>query len=276
MKNIFEMGIIQIDITNACVNSCSNCTRFCGHYTKDRIYFMDKNYFIDALISLKDFNGIVGIIGGEPTLHPLFLEFCEIFKQLRPDKNKRGLWSNTYGNFQKYYDVIQDTFGYFNLNDHISNEIIHTPILVSSEKLISDDKERFKLIDSCWIQNYWSASINTKGAFFCEVAGMLSYLFNGIDGLNIKENPDWWKKPISEYKYQINWACNKCGGAIPLIPRRSTSEIDDVSEDLLLELKKINSPKINKGLYSIYDNKKIDYSQYRDIQWYWNFDKKSF
>lgn len=113
MRNISEMGIIQIDITNSCTNRCSNCTRFCGHYTKDRIYFMDKDYFIAALTSLKDFDGIVGIIGGEPTLHPQFEEFCKIFKELKPNKAKRGIWSNTGGNFNKYKDIIDDTFGFF-------------------------------------------------------------------------------------------------------------------------------------------------------------------
>lgn len=269
MRNISEMGIIQIDITNSCTNRCSNCTRFCGHYTKDRIYFMDKDYFIAALTSLKDFDGIVGIIGGEPTLHPQFEEFCKIFKELKPNKAKRGIWSNTGGNFNKYKDIIDDTFGFFNLNDHTRN-IMHTPILVASEDIVLDTNERTRLIESCWIQNCWSATINPKGAFFCEVAGMLSYLYDGIKGWDIIENPDWWKLPLSEYDDQINWACNKCGGAIPLIPRRSTDEIDDISESSLTRLKNIKSPKIENGLYKIYD-KNIDYNQQRNIAWYWNY-----
>lgn len=272
MRNISEMNIIQIDITNSCTNGCSNCTRFCGHYTKDRIYFMDKDYFIAALTSLKDFDGIIGIIGGEPTLHPLFCEFCEIFKEFKPNKEKRGLWSNTYGNFQKYKDVINDTFGYFNLNDHISRKIMHTPILVASEDIIPNIEERKKLIDSCWIQNYWSATINPNGAFFCEVAGMLSYLYDGLKGYDIIENPDWWKLPLSEYKNQIDWACNKCGGAIPLIPRRSIENIDDISISSLSRLKNIKSPKIKNESYIIY-NKNIDYNQDRNVAWYWGKDE---
>lgn len=78
-----------------------------------------------------------------------------------------------------------------------------------------------------------------------------------------------WKLPLSEYDDQINWACNKCGGAIPLIPRRSTDEIDDISESSLTRLKNIKSPKIENGLYKIYD-KNIDYNQQRNIAWYWS------
>lgn len=150
----------------------------------------------------------------------------------------------------------------------ITHEIMHTPILVASEDIVLDTNERTRLIESCWIQNCWSATINPKGAFFCEVAGMLSYLYDGIKGWDIIENPDWWKLPLSEYDDQINWACNKCGGAIPLIPRRSTDEIDDISESSLTRLKNIKSPKIENGLYKIYD-KNIDYNQQRNIAWYW-------
>jgi hypothetical protein len=230
---------------------------------------MDKDYFIAALTSLKDFDGIVGIIGGEPTLHPQFEEFCKIFKELKPNKAKRGIWSNTGGNFNKYKDIIDDTFGFFNLNDHTRN-IMHTPILVASEDIVLDTNERTRLIESCWIQNCWSATINPKGAFFCEVAGMLSYLYDGIKGLDIIENPDWWKLSLSKYNDQINWACDKCGGAIPLIPRRSIEELDDISISSLTRLKNIKSPKIDNGLYTIY-NKGIDYTQIRDVAWYWGY-----
>ena len=43
MKSPKDMKIIQIDITNACINRCSNCTRFCGHHT--RPFFMDFETF---------------------------------------------------------------------------------------------------------------------------------------------------------------------------------------------------------------------------------------
>jgi hypothetical protein len=39
MRPLAEMATIQIDITNACPNRCSNCTRFCGHRPP---YFMER------------------------------------------------------------------------------------------------------------------------------------------------------------------------------------------------------------------------------------------
>ncbi len=70
MKSPSEQKIIQIDITNACTHSCSNCTRFCGHHPKN--FFMNLETFKKAVDSLVDYPGMVGIMGGEPTIHPKF------------------------------------------------------------------------------------------------------------------------------------------------------------------------------------------------------------
>ena len=48
MKSPKDMSKIQIDITNACGNMCSNCTRFCGHHVKT--FFMDfDNFFLESI-----------------------------------------------------------------------------------------------------------------------------------------------------------------------------------------------------------------------------------
>ncbi|XME04395.1 radical SAM protein [Lachnospiraceae bacterium C1.1] len=61
-------------MTNACNLRCSNCTRFCGNHKKP--FLMDIETFRKAVDSLKDFDGVTGIIGGEPTLHPDFENFA--------------------------------------------------------------------------------------------------------------------------------------------------------------------------------------------------------
>lgn len=270
MRNISEMKIIQIDVTNACNLTCSNCTRFCGHYTKDKYFFMDLDYYEKAVISLTDYPGMVGMIGGEPTLHPKFLEMCEIIKKHIPDKHRRGLWTNTLTKqWKENESYLEEIYGYFNKGGHFTNDIQHTPILTAMEdfvELTDDVKEKY--IDNCWVQLHWSATINPKGAFFCEVAGALSWLFNGPNGWDIE--PGWWKKTIPEYEDQKNWACYKCGCSIPLKPRRSIEWTDDVSESNLNRLEAVNSPKIKKGVFEMFDTKRVDADQFRDApNWYW-------
>jgi len=273
MKNICDMGIIQIDVTNICDRSCANCTRFCGHYRPEKLYFMDVDYYEKAIISLKHFPGIIGMIGGEPTLHPRFTELCGILNYHVKEKERKGLWSNTGAKFKDYKEIIDKTFGFFNLNDHVTNDIIHTPILVASEDMLRDgrltEEEWQKYTNSCWIQETWSATITPKGSYFCEVAGMLDYLFEGNTGWDISKEPDWWQKKLPDYAMQIAWACRKCGCQLPLCPRRSTQEIDDVSPSNLERLVAVGSPKIKQGMYELFTGG-LDTGQIRDAVWYWN------
>ncbi|MDR1740637.1 MAG: radical SAM protein [Synergistaceae bacterium] len=81
MRNPKNMGIIQIDVTNVCPHTCSNCTRFCGHHKKP--FFMDMETFKQAVDSLDGFDGVVGVIGGEPTVHPRFEEIAEYLHDRR-------------------------------------------------------------------------------------------------------------------------------------------------------------------------------------------------
>ena len=282
MRSPADMGTIQIDITNACNMRCSNCTRFCGNH--DKVFFMDFDMFKRAVDSLDDFDGITGIIGGEPTLHPEFERFAEYLQQqfgepagyeglLYPQKDfihgirarefssellhkdltgtsfmkkhGAGLWSNMSGTYQKYYEVIQDTFSVQYLNDHL-NPSYHQPGLFSRKDLNIPDDEWFVLRDKCWIQNTWSATITPKGAFFCEIAGALDMLFNGPGGWKVE--PGWWKRKPEDFTDQLHW-CEICGFALEgkTFTRDSQEETDDVSPTVYEMLKKTGSPKLRSG-----------------------------
>ena len=139
MKSPKDMRIIQIDVTNACVFQCSNCTRFCGHHKKN--FFMDFDTFKQAVDSLEGYVGTIGIMGGEPTLNPDFERMAEYLASkktakksdimLRPQRHfmdsihdlefdhtfyypcgngKRqtvdgpGLWATTKAFYKKYYE----------------------------------------------------------------------------------------------------------------------------------------------------------------------------
>ena len=79
MRSPADMEFIQIDITNACNMRCSNCTRFCGNH--EEVFFMDFDTFKRAVDSMDGFEGVTGIIGGEPTLHPEFERFAGYMRE---------------------------------------------------------------------------------------------------------------------------------------------------------------------------------------------------
>lgn len=280
MRSPSEMSIIQIDITNACVHKCSNCTRFCGHHEKT--FFMDFETFKKAVDSLDDFNGVVGIIGGEPTLHPDFEKMCEYIQkrnetpiktQYNPTQNwqyhiktksemhhdkKCGLWSSVNKQYYNHLEVIEDTFPYQLLNDH-KNLCQHQALLISRNDLNIPDDEWIKKRDLCWIQNTWSATITPKGAFFCEVAGALDMLFHGDGGWDV--TTDWWKRTPAEFGEQLRW-CEICSACLDVPTRISSDGRDDVSPSLLKKLHEVHSPKINHGDYVLFNPMNYDSSNY--------------
>lgn len=281
MRSPKDMRIIQIDITNACVHQCSNCTRFCGHHK--RPFFMDFETFKKAVDSFEGFEGCVGVMGGEPTLHPEFERFVEYIGKKYPsahqiesakrpivnfgeyihDKNyildemlnKRkgpGLWSSVCESYHRNFELIQDTFSFQNINDH-DNKSLHMPMLVSRKEMGITDEEWPQIRDNCLVQNQWSATITPKGAFFCEVAAALDMLFDGPGGWPIE--PGWWKREPKDFKDQLHW-CEICGGAIMHSGRLSNEEMDDVSPRLYEMLKKVESPKLAKGRVMVMDMEK--------------------
>jgi organic radical activating enzyme len=101
------MDTIQIELTSACVLKCSNCTQFCGSHRAP--FFLGEAEFQAAIDSLVEYatrhNGIVGLIGGEPLLHPKFAEFC-IYAAGRIPRANLGIFSTFPPKFSKYRELI--------------------------------------------------------------------------------------------------------------------------------------------------------------------------
>ena len=282
MRSPKDMQIIQIDITNACPHTCSNCTRFCGHHKKP--FFMDFDTFKQAVDSLQDYQGLVGIIGGEPTVHPEFEKFANYLRDsrigagnrykilrkpvkdmlsymlayLQTGKYKLGLWSSLNEGYYKHFEVINDSFPTQFLNDH-DNTCRHQALLMPRKELGIPDDEWIKKRDACWVQNTWSATITPKGAFFCEVAGALDMLFDGPGGWKVE--PGWWKREVKDFWDQLPW-CELCSGCLDVPQRISNDERDDMTPEIFETLKSMGSPKIKRGKYVVHDPKSFDKSNY--------------
>lgn len=284
-----DMPTIYIDITNACPNSCSNCSRFCGHHKKP--FFMEFGVFKKCVDSLKDFNGSVAIIGGEPTIHPEFAKICNYLKNnfeeehtshptygpivdfakayppsvyldpdSVPDKHDpvsriRILFSIAGSSYYKHYETIEDTFDLKLLNDHVK-PTIHSTLMITREEMGIPDAVWFPIRDNCFTQKTSYATMTPKGGFFCAFAASMDMLLDGPGGWPIE--PGWWKRKPEDFGSQLDW-CELCNGAIPSIlpPRASTSEIDDASPGWLKKLNDIESPKLHKGKVEIFDLENI-------------------
>jgi hypothetical protein len=265
MIPIYRAPVIHVEVTNACNLECSNCTRHIGHHR--RPFVMDIEMVEKAILSLttpfdagfenfeKGFPGIIGIMGGEPTAHPKFEEICRVMQKYVP-REKAHLWTDGYKyDRHKQSGLIDETFCAVMYNDHTDQEVgWHQPLLVAAEELLSEDRElMWRLINNCWVQWRWAASITPKGGFFCEVAASLDMLFDGPGGYTIE--PGWWAKNPNQFFDQVERSCTRCSAAIPMPAVSAHADYDLVSPGNLALLEKAGSGRASKGHVKVFDEK---------------------
>lgn len=255
-----EQWCIQIDVTNACVAECSNCTHLIGHSPN---FHMSPQVFYEAVEALKNFptaspkaesspHKLIGIIGGEPLLHPEFERLASIMAEVIPDKRHRGLWTGLRWQSTKYAEIISEVFDeQFIHNNQHKAPCLHSPVLVAIQDVISNENERRALVSNCWLQQRWSSSITPKGFFHCEVAASLDRIFNGPGGLPLTQ--DCWDKDLSSFQHLIDTLCLRCGIPLNLKGRVDMEEIDDISHSNLEILKSLGlSNKVSEGRYVVH------------------------
>lgn len=224
MKDVKFSRTIQIDITNKCEKSCSNCTHLVRHV---KTWEMNYSDFKKAVDSLVDFPGMIGIIGGNPTLHSQFVRFTKYLVLRVPQKDRRGLWTSGGPSYKINKDFIYRSYGFINYNDH-NKASYHQPILINPRDVIRDKAARNNYIDKCWLAEKWSPSITPKGCYRCEVMGSFDMLLNKNLGIPIKKN--WWKMPLINFSKQVDNFCINCSIPIPLRSRFDYEGIDDISK----------------------------------------------
>ncbi len=289
MRGPSEMGIICVDVTNKCDLACSNCTRLLEN--QDHFWEMTPENFRLALQSLRNYPGMIAMIGGNPCMHSKFAELCQIFIDEIPNQRQRGLWTN---NIFKHQEVIESTFGGFNLNPHnmpraipklralyekmvvqrkFSGDIYegnssHSPLLTAVKDLYAHE-EMWQRIANCDINKFWSASITQNNGqprvYFCEVAAAFDLARNQDHGFAL--TADWWRAPIEQFAGQIKRFCPGCGVPARLEGRLDRDEIDsysDSNKDLAeksVQIKKRNIVHIGNSEITELGHTMTDYAQ---------------
>lgn len=278
MRSPSQMDIVQVDITTRCHLACSNCTRLIAH--QPRREDMTIKAFEAAVMSMDGWNQpnrVLGIIGGEPTLHADFetiaLTFADMWggpktehgrhpipdmnvfaeARLYDRSNGRGLWTSLGAGFYRNMEVIMDVFSHWNTNTHEVGGR-HQALLVTREDYQEatgmSDEEWLRNRDACWVQNLWSATINDKGAYPCEVMASIDrLLFNGKHAWPVEKG--WWERKPEDFGDMLD-LCNYCSLAQPGPSQVDALERDIVSPQMVDLLREAGSPAVRRENYDLY------------------------
>lgn len=248
-KKVWRGGVLQIRVTGACHRACPNCSQSCQ--VKCMAAPLEIEEIEKGLQSVQGYFGVIGVFGGEPSLHPRFEEICHLWTRYVPFA-QRGIWS---AHPHKHGKLMAVTFnpGVSNLNPHDDEEAwwifkrdwplsrpfawerasYHAPVLVSPRDLGFSDEEIEALLPTCEINQYWSPMIcRVRGelqAFFCEIAGMLCLLHEKDPDWPTVGTPlekGWWQRgwhegpPGRTFYDQVRQCCYHCGVPLRLPPVR--------------------------------------------------------
>lgn len=262
MQPIENAWLCQIDITNYCTRGCLYCSRYNRHLRPDQRQHISLDYLARALDSLEGWPKKVGIIGGEPLMHPHFRKINRLLRKYFPPQVTERNLSNFFGLKNRSPNPhillftsgtrkipapredadIKRTYHWVGYNPHDPEQMKkcrHQPLTVAISEAIADEKLMWKLIDGCWVQRDWCPAINIKGAYFCEVGAALDLILN--DGANAWPlEKDWWKrKPDSEeFIRQKKAVCPSCGMAIPMDREKLEKKIEKFTPLLLEKFRK--------------------------------------
>lgn len=248
MKNLHHMWVNDVIITNRCRLRCSHCTQALTHLRPDQFYDMDLDFLSRALDSLRGFNGAVNCFGGEPTLHPQFAEVMALWRAKVPAW-RRASFSCGGPKYLAHKDDIDRTFPTFNYNDHY-HPSQHQPVLVCGADIIPDHETRHRMINRCWMQHMWGASITPAGGYFCEMAGTIDWLFFG--GLHAYPlEPGWMRKTPAQFADQSHLLCQFCGIPYGLASFPDRARREYISPTTRRMLQRIGSPAVERDQYQL-------------------------
>ena len=240
---IHRGGILQVHVTRACDLACASCSQ--GSNLGGKPVIMRPDQFEQAILSLSQYWGVIGLFGGNPCVSPYFEDYCAILRKHVPFI-QRGLWSN---HPRGKGAACRITFNprFSNLNCHLNSEAyeefardwpesrpflkgmdrdsVHSSPWVAIKDVIPDEEERWRLIGECDINKHWSAMIGVfRGelrAWFCEIAGAQAMLHQDnpdwdgtgqpMPDTGLEVVPGWWKAPMVAYEQQVRTHCVNCG-----------------------------------------------------------------
>lgn len=166
------MPRVELNITFRCTLACKGCNRLCdlgpldGDMTLQQI-----ELFVQKLRDEDKHCNRIKMVGGEPTVHPQFLEMCEVLSSAVTTGHVGKVVVNSNGTTQKKFEDVSLPSGVF-WKFSPSRRKKHRPYLWSPRDLCLVSKGPCKMPRVCGL------SLDVKGWLPCSAAIAIARLFD--------------------------------------------------------------------------------------------------
>ncbi|MBD3388836.1 MAG: radical SAM protein [Candidatus Altiarchaeales archaeon] len=210
-KFIPNLKKVEIEITSRCNLRCHNCDRSCGQAPSSESMSVEQiKKFVNESINLKWDWEYIGVIGGEPTLHPELVEILKILKKFKLFKRKN--------NNDCRIEVVTNGFGTAT-NEVLSNLPLWVDIRNSNKESSNQrfktyniapiDLENLKDVDfttGCRICSRDGLGLTRYGYYPCGAGASVDRVFGKDIGIKKLEDVN-----IPNLTKQLKILCSICG-----------------------------------------------------------------
>jgi hypothetical protein len=197
---------VNIMVTNHCNRACGGCSQACGHITRDRRWYITpSNLENNIRIVDKHTKEIIGLFGGEASLHPQFPQLLKILK-----KFKRRIFV-IFSNGEKQLPPCPSN-AFYCIDTNKTRRYL--PTFVAPFDLLKEEPfdlywEKAQKKCGMWRCNY--SMIFRNKAYFCEVAAMFDWLTGEDHGWEIQGDKPPHDRTNEEIAKQARYFCYRCG-----------------------------------------------------------------
>ena len=208
---------IELDITYACDLRCVACNRSCSQAPSndDAMTFDQVCQFIEESIQLGIEWELINILGGEPTLHPEFLDIVKLILHEYIEKASPStvlqITSNGFSKNAK--DLLRNLPESKNIvMDHYSQKDSKENTYFTSFNNAPIDNEEYQDLEfkkGCWVTSYCGIGLNKYGYYPCGVAGSMDRVMGFDVGMKRLEDVS-----IPQMNDLLDQFCRYCGNII--------------------------------------------------------------
>lgn len=209
--NLFHPNkrVLQMDITYDCNFHCASCCRSCSQApAKDQMTLDQVEKFVRENVETRKTWDYIRLMGGEPTLHPDFLEVLDIMRAYRKAHAPRTrlgiITAHTTEEMRRMYG--DDLGGFIIESAPKDHEFVKGHFYAFNAAPV--DLPRLRRLDfsnGCWVTQFCGMGLNRYGYYICGNGAGIDRVF-GFD-VGRKRMPG----PGDEMTEQLQRLCMYCG-----------------------------------------------------------------